>query len=97
MTAKNVLTLISFSQNLIQGMWIDDDPFLQLPHMDYDRVKELRRKQKSLTLEQYCSLTMEERKAMNFFENDQQFQDAENALACFPVIDVNISFFVEGE
>jgi hypothetical protein len=27
-TAKNVLTLITFSQNLIQGMWVDDDVFL---------------------------------------------------------------------
>ena len=27
-TAKTVLTLISFSQNLIQGMWHDDDAFL---------------------------------------------------------------------
>ena len=38
-TAKTVLTLISFSQNLIQGMWHDDDAFLQLPHVDYDRLK----------------------------------------------------------
>lgn len=34
--ARNVLTLISFSQNLIQGMWQDDDPLLQLPHVNYD-------------------------------------------------------------
>jgi hypothetical protein len=53
-TAKNVLTVITFSQNLIQGMWADDDPFLQLPGMDYDIYKALRKKHKNLTLEQYC-------------------------------------------
>lgn len=26
--ARNVITLIAFSQNLIQGMWADDDAFL---------------------------------------------------------------------
>jgi hypothetical protein len=55
-TAKNVLTLIAFSQNLVQGMWYDDDPFLQLPFMDYDKIKNLRKKQKSLTLETYCMM-----------------------------------------
>jgi hypothetical protein len=52
--ARNVLTLISFSQNLIQGMWQDDDPFLQLPHMNYDQFKEVRKRHKTLTIEQYC-------------------------------------------
>lgn len=50
-TAKNVLTLIAFSQNLVQGMWYDDDPFLQLPYMSYDKFKEMRKKHKTLTIE----------------------------------------------
>jgi hypothetical protein len=32
-------------------MWADDDPFLQLPGMDYDILKEFRKKHKQLTLE----------------------------------------------
>ena len=50
-TAKNVLTLIAFSQNVVQGMWYDDDPFLQLPYMNYDLYKNLRKKHKSMTIE----------------------------------------------
>lgn len=96
-TAKNLLTLISFSQNMFQGMWIDDDPFLQLPHMDYDRIKKLRRNHKALTVEQYCNMTSTERKALSIFDNDEQFNDAEMAVSVFPAIDVNVSFFVEGE
>lgn len=68
-TAKNVLTLIAFSQNLVQGMWYDDDPFLQLPFMDYDKIKNLRKKQKSLTLETYCMMNQEQRKAIGLYED----------------------------
>jgi len=30
-TAKNIMTLIQFSQNLMQGGWINKDAFSQLP------------------------------------------------------------------
>jgi hypothetical protein len=60
-TAKNVLTLIGFSQNVVQGMWDDDDAFLQLPHMNYDKLKNLKKKVKNLNLEQYCQMTVEQR------------------------------------
>jgi len=30
-TAKNIMTLIQFSQNLMQGGWINKDAFAQLP------------------------------------------------------------------
>ena len=33
-TAKNVLTIIDFSQNMIQALWKDDDHFLQVPHFN---------------------------------------------------------------
>lgn len=58
-TARNVLTLITFSQNLIQGMWVDDDPFLQLPGVDYETVKNFRKKNKNVSIEQYCNMTRE--------------------------------------
>lgn len=78
-------------------MWADDDPFLQLPHMDYENFKILRRKQKNLTLEQYCLMTPEQRKACDIYENPKHFEESEKAIKCFPVIDVAIEYFVEGE
>jgi hypothetical protein len=30
-TAKNIMTLIQFSQNLMQGGWINKDAFSQMP------------------------------------------------------------------
>ncbi len=96
-TAKNVLTLIAFSQNLVQGMWYDDDPFLQLPFMDYDKIKNLRKKQKSLTLETYCMMNQEQRKAIGLYEDQKEFIESEKAISSLPLIDVKVEYFVEGE
>ena len=100
--AKTVLTLLAFSQNLVQGMWMDDDPFLQLPHVDYDRLKQFRKKNKQITFENFCRLSTEERRALGLYEtesskNVELFEDCEKAITSFPVIDVQVSHFVEGE
>jgi hypothetical protein len=55
-TAKNVLTIIDFSQNMIQALWKDDDHFLQVPHFDEGKIKALKQKKKGITLEQFCQL-----------------------------------------
>jgi hypothetical protein len=95
--ARNVLTLITFSQNIVQGMWLDDDAFMQLPYMNYDLYKNLRKKHKTLTLEQYCLMSREQRKEVGIYEDPKQFEEAEKAVGSFPVIDVKIEYFVEGE
>jgi len=38
-TAKNIMTLIQFSQNLMQGGWINKDAFAQLPGFDEAQCK----------------------------------------------------------
>jgi hypothetical protein len=38
-TAKNIMTLIQFSQNLMQGGWINKDAFAQLPGFDEPQCK----------------------------------------------------------
>jgi len=38
-TAKNIMTLIQFSQNLMQGGWINKDAFCQLPGFGTDEAK----------------------------------------------------------
>jgi len=96
-TARNVLTLITFSQNLVQGLWIDDDPFLQLPGFTDESVKAMRKKHKNITLEQYCMMGKEQRREMTIYENDKLFEESENVIRCFPCIDVKIEYYVEGE
>lgn len=95
--AKTVLTLISFSQNLVQGMWMDDDAYLQLPFLDYERFKAFKKKNKPITFENFCRLSTEERRAMGMYEDAREFEDCERAIKSFPLIDIKASYEVEGE
>ena len=73
-----MLTLIEFSQNMVQAMWKDDDAFMQIPHMNVERVKKLKRHaRKPITIEDFCKLTPEDRKCYNLFENPQEYEDSE--------------------
>ena len=71
-------------------MWADDDAFLQLPGMNYENFKLMRKKHKSLTLEQYCQMTFEQRKACGIYEDPKLFEESEKAITCFPLIDVDL-------
>jgi hypothetical protein len=71
-TAKNIMTLIQFSQNLMQGGWINKDPYSQLPGFGEKECTKVKQKMNNKTLFQYCMLKTEERKAMaNFIFGDE--------------------------
>ena len=95
--AKTIQVLIGFSQNVVQGMWYDDDPYLQLPNVDYEKFKNFKKKNKPVTFENFCRLTQSERQSMAMYDTKEEFLDAEKAIKCFPVINVESSYFVEGE
>lgn len=78
-------------------MWHDDDPFLQLPFVDYEILKNFRKKNKNITLEQYCLLPPAQRKEAGVYDDPKLFEQSEKSIKCFPCIDVNIEYFVEGE
>lgn len=65
--------------------------------MDYERYKNLRKKNKNITLEHYCMLNTEQRKALGFYDTDQQFEESERALKSLPLIDVKVEYYVDGE
>lgn len=96
-SAKTANTLIGFSQNMVQGMWYDDDDFMQLPYVDYDRIKNFKKKSKNMTFEQFCRLNKEQRKELALYDDPKQFEDSEKTIQSFPVIDVQVSFGVDGE
>lgn len=95
--AKTINTLIGFSQNIVQGMWYDDDDFLQLPFLDYEMVKTFKKKSKNITFENFCRLTRDERKALGMYSDDKQFEECEKVIKTFPLIDVDVKYEVEGE
>jgi len=80
-TAKNILTLIQFSQNLMQGGWIYKDAFQQLPHVDQTLSGKLKNSVSGKTLFQYCTMTKEERrtKVMDVWKD----QGEKKALAVY--------------
>lgn len=55
------MTLIQFSQNLMQGGWINKDPFMQLPYVEGAFTGKMKNKLNGITLFNYCMKTPEER------------------------------------
>jgi len=62
--AKNVLTLIQFSQNLMTGALIVKDPYYILPGFVDDEIKRVNEKMKKKTLYNYATLDKKEREEM---------------------------------
>lgn len=63
-TARNIMTLIQFSQNLMQCGWVNKDPFAQLPYFDEAECKKMKQVLPGKTLYNYCLMTKEERLAI---------------------------------
>lgn len=66
---RNIITILEFSQNAIQGLWKDSDAMEQLPHFNYDKMKELRRKKGKIKIEDFCKMTPEQRQEMQLFDD----------------------------
>jgi len=55
-TAKNVLTLIQFTQNLMTGALQQKDPYSQLPGFGEKEIQRVNEKMKKKTIYQYATL-----------------------------------------
>ena len=95
--ARNILTLLDFSQNVIQGMWKDADAFYQLPHMTIERLKKLRKVKKSITIDEFIKLPAEEIKAMNIYDTEEQLKDCLECAKILPQVDLKVEIYVDGE
>jgi hypothetical protein len=73
-TARNIMTLIQFSQNLMQCGWVNKDPYAQLPYFDEEVCKKIKGLMNGKTLYQYCMLDQDARKQMapSLFGSDYQ-------------------------
>lgn len=101
-TAKNIMTLIQFSQNLMQGGWINKDPYSQLPGFGDDECKRIKQKMSGKTLFTYCMLEAAERKEMAPFifgdqDTDKKFEEQEKCIDALPLVKLSMTAFVEGE
>ena len=93
LSARTANTIIAFSQNFVQGMWYEDhDDLMQLPHVDNERAKNFKKRYNAVSFEQYCRLTTNERRAMELYDDPQEFEDCERIIKRLPIIDVTCTF-----
>ena len=66
-------------QHLLQGLWFDSDPLLQLPGFNNEIVKNYRRLLKENAIPEssittFCKLSPEKRKNMNLIEDNFKYE-----------------------
>ena len=100
-TAKNIITLIQFSQNLMQGGLVNKDPYAQLPGFGEDECRQAKKIMNGKTLFNYCMLPKSEREAAAegiFGEgHKEKFAEQEKCISALPLVKLNMTAFVEGE
>lgn len=92
-SVQTLMNIIDFSQNMSQGLWDKDSPFLQLPGVDEDKMKDLAKKLKDVTFEQFLRKSEAERKALKLFD-DKQLKNVEKSLKVFPLMNVEAKGYV---
>jgi hypothetical protein len=100
-TARNIMTLIQFSQNLMQCGWVNKDPYAQLPGFNEDVCKKIKGLMNGKTLYQYCLLDKDARKemapALFGSDHEEKFEDQEKCIEALPLVKLTMTAFVEGE
>lgn len=102
-TAQNIYTQIEFSQNLMQGGWINKDPYQQLPHIDSINAGKLKNKIGGKKLFQYCMMGADKRREIMesvFSESpnlETMIKDQEECIGALPLVKLTMSAYVEGE
>ena len=100
-TAKNVMTLLLFSQNLMQSGWINKDAFQQLPYFGEDECKEAKKLLNNMTLFKFCTQPKEQRQEIYPKvlgpEHKQKSEEVEKCIDALPLVKLTMKAFVEGE
>jgi translocation protein SEC63 len=87
------MNIIDFSQNMSQGLWDRDSPFLQLPGVDENKLKDISKKLKDTTFEQFFRLSATERKALGLFD-EKELKNVEKAMQVFPLMNIEAKGYV---
>jgi hypothetical protein len=100
-TARNIMTIIQFSQNLMQCGWVNKDPYAQLPNFGDEECRKIKGLMNGKTLYQYCMLDMDARKqlAPSLYGSDhaKMFEQQERCIEALPLVKLTMTAFVEGE
>lgn len=102
-TAKNILMMIDFSQQFVQGLWAPKDSLVQMPHFDASVIKKYKQALRSegipdAGIETFCRLKAEQRAKLNLFDGDhQKAKDVEDAIKVMPLMSVTSTAEVVGD
>ena len=90
-------TLCSFAQHFTQGMWVNEDPLLQLPFVDRSNVKRIANKLKLKSFKELLPEHSESREKLINLVTSTEKEKVElvNALNCFSQFEVKIESFVD--
>lgn len=77
-TGRNIQMIIYFKQGFTQGLWLKEDPHLQLPHFNENVIKRLRKRRIDLKVQgknqisEFCKLPIETIRELDLFEGDKE-------------------------
>ncbi|XP_020622876.1 translocation protein SEC63 homolog [Orbicella faveolata] len=77
------------SQMVIQGLWDNKSPLLQLPHLNQENLRHFNTKKRSVrSIRQLASMKDEDRRSLLRNLTGEQYEDVINVCSMFPVIDM---------
>ena len=88
---------MELSQNIAQGLWGSDSPFMQLPCVDYDRYQKIAKKIKTVEFRSFLMMTKEERRKVPLCETEAEWAELEKAAEVFPHFDATVDGYVKEE
>jgi len=79
------------SQMMVQGLWDNKSPLLQLPHLNQENLRHFTTKKRSVrSIRQFASMKDEERRSLLRNLTGEQYEDVINVCSMFPVIEIKV-------
>ncbi|XP_031550222.1 translocation protein SEC63 homolog [Actinia tenebrosa] len=88
---ETVENCMKISQMLVQGLWENKSPLLQLPHINQDNLRHFTTKKRNIrSIKQLVSMKEEERRSLLRNLSNEEYKDIINVCWTFPVIEMDI-------
>lgn len=79
------------SQMMVQGLWDNKSPLLQLPHLNQENLRHFTTKKRSVrSVRQLASMKDDDRRSLLRNLTGEQYEDVINVCSMFPVIELKV-------
>ena len=95
---ETTLAAIKFSQCIVQGLWYNNVPIMQIPHISQDDAKDIAKNSKAVVdcLKEYLRVPDNEKKGLEKLSMKQK-EDVYEACRIIPNMNIETALFVEEE